>query len=63
MEWYDGTWNSNWKKYTYLEGGTTVVWEEDINIDHVVLGEISLTPATRLSAKTRKELQTLYKNY
>ncbi len=29
------------KKYTYLDSGRTVVWEEDINIEHVVLEDIS----------------------
>ncbi len=47
----------------YLDSGRTVVWEEDINIEHVVLEDISFTPATRLPAQIRKDLQKLYKNY
>ena len=60
IKWYDGTWSSKWRVYTYIKNRKKVAWEEDIAINQIIKRNIKLTPSGKLGLRTREELKELY---
>ena len=61
VRWYDGSWTGKWKIYKYFLGRKEMTWEEEVDITHLVLRDVQLTSAGRLSLKTKRKLKELYK--
>ena len=59
--WWDGSYTSNWKYYTYYIGRKAMKWEERISLADIILRNIKLTPSKRLSQKTIRQLKLIYK--
>ena len=59
IKWFDGTWNSKWKVYTYKAGRKTVAWEEVVNVKEI-LTTVVFTDGMRLSVSSKRKLQNLY---
>ena len=59
VEWYDGSWTSTWKQYTYKLGRRAMTWEEDV-MKNEVIDKVSFTKSMRLTAKTIRKLKSLY---
>ena len=62
LKWYDGTWTSKWKVYTYIKNRKKVAWEEEVDIHHIVKRHIKLTPSGKLGVKVKEELKNLYQS-
>ena len=62
IRWYEGSWTGQWKVCTYYIGKKKVVWEEEVETKHIIMHSVKLTPAGRLSSKTKQKLQELYNN-
>ena len=60
LKWYDGTWTSKWKVYTYIKNRKKVAWEEKVDINHIIKRNIKLTPSGKLGLRTKAELKELY---
>ena len=58
IKWFDGTWNSKWKVYTYKVGKKTVAWEEEVQVK--ILTNDVFTDGMRLSMSCKHKLQNLY---
>ena len=60
IKWFDGTWNSKWRVYTYKVGKKTMVWEEEVKVKDILTNEVFFTPAMRLPVTIKQKLQNLY---
>ena len=60
IKWYDGTWSSKWKVYTYKDGRMTVAWVETLQISDIIVGKIDLTKSGSLPKATKDKLRDLY---
>ena len=60
IKWFDGTWSSKWKVYTYKDGRKTVAWVESLPIDDIIEGKIELTKSGSLPKATKDKLRQLY---
>ena len=60
IKWFDGTWNSKWKVYTYKVGKKTVVWEEEVQVKEILTNDVVFTDGMRLSMSCKHKLQNLY---
>ena len=60
IKWYDGTWSSKWKVYTYKDRRQTVAWVETVEISDIILGKVELTKSGFLPKVTKDKLRDLY---
>ena len=60
IKWYDGTWSSKWKVYTYKDGRNTVAWIETVPMNDIILSKIELTKSGSLPTAIRGKLRDLY---
>ena len=60
ITWFDGTWTSKWKVYTYRAGRKTVEWEEEVKLEEILTNEVVFTDSMRLSVQSKRKLLNLY---
>ena len=60
IKWYDGTWSSKWKVYTYRNGRQMVAWIETLPLSDIIAGNIQLTNSGALPKAIKDKLRHLY---